>query len=218
MLLKRNKFDGVNQNQFMTLESFNNTSQGSDFEVSEYAARYENFAPRIPALFSFSIYDLNQRNKSWLREELYRRMDESGFELSDILLDRPRELVENYLPRRGRLVSQEEVALRLYGDPRTSGFKATLRHALFRVDGRYYLGPQAIEVLKPDNFFYRFLLKEELYTVDQVLDLEDKSEQVIRMFKRRFIFEEVQRLLSDGGFDFNPHLEDLKFPEELPPS
>ena len=202
----------------MSPENTDNKIVARDFGVSEYGERSREFTPRTPPLYTYSRHELNPRNKAWLRREVYRRIDREGFKLDEVLLDRHRELVENYLPRRGGLVSQEDVVLALYGDPRISGFKATLRHALFRVDGRYYLGPQAIEVLKPDNFFYRFLLKEEIYMVGQILDLEDKPEQVIQTFKRRFIFEEIQRLLEDKGHDFSPDLGELKFPEELPPS
>src|SRR3989344_1543388 len=113
---------------------------------------------RSPGLSVIVLADLNPENKSRLRRELYQRLDQAKFSLDEVLIDGQQTLVEAYLPRKGRMPAQEEVAATHFGDPRTGGFKRSLSRALLRVDGRYYSGSQAVEVLKPNHFLYHGLL------------------------------------------------------------
>ena len=131
----------------------------SDIEFNiEPGVIHLDYEPREPSLSKIAQANLTDPNKERLRRELYARIDQAKFSLEEVLLEEQKQIVEPYLPRRGKMLGQKKVGLDIYGDPRTGGFKRRLMRALTRVDGRYYYGPKAVEVLKPSHFLYRRLL------------------------------------------------------------
>ncbi len=187
----------------------------SEIAKEAQANAFLDYEPRTPTLSAIALPNLNPENKSRLRRELYQRLDQAKFSLDEVLLDSQQTLVEAYLPRKGRMPAQEEVAATHFGDPRTSGFKRSLSRALIRVDGRYYSGSQAVEVLKPNHFLYHGLLgylkrfaAEETFRLVAQIDIDTVS-GLGSLAESRFRQGE-DRDITSLRLNENPYLELLK--------
>ena len=170
---------------------------------------------RSPGLSVIVLADLNPENKTRLRRELYQRLDQAKFYLDEVLLDGQQTLVEAYLPRLGPMPSQEEVAETSFGDPRTEGFKRVLQRALVRFDRRYYIGPRAIEVLKPTHYVYSGILnfglrmkEDEAFSLVSQIDLDTISG--LTWLARRRILLAKEADIATIHLNEAPYLESLK--------
>lgn len=187
----------------------------SEIAKEAQADTFLDYEPRTPALSTIALANLNPENKSRLRRELYQRLGQAKFSLDEVLLDGQQTLVEAYLPRRGRMPSQEVVAATRFGDPRTEGFKRILQRALIRVDRRYFIGERAIETLKPTHFVYSGILnfririkEDETFRLVTQVDLDTISE-LTRLAQRRIVPDKGVDIRT-VRLDESPYLDSLR--------
>jgi hypothetical protein len=190
---------------------------GFESLMGEESAKPRRLIPRVSRHPSVDVHDLlyhpldinfRARLGIWIKNI----ETDCGFRKEDILKDRGVRLINSYLcpqDTTGVWLNQEDV----WGDTNVAKFRKELMEAVVKIYRRSKVGEDAIEVLKPDRFLWKSLIRYHKHTITSIKDAS--GEELIKICGARIIFNDLVGLVRAKDTSWSPPR--VVFPQELSP-
>lgn len=160
---------------------------------------------------------LNLQNRGRIQNWIFETERRNNFIISEVLPNNYNDLFQIYfdLSEIDEWPNQEFVSAQITGEEKTSWIGPTVYWGMSRIWRRAIVGAEAIEIMKPDHYFYRHMVNLGVWTVSDLYGLRDDVLALTVISKHRSGFQEIDSFMKERFSDWHP---EISFLNELAPN